>query len=893
LSKINAHPEHLRRSGGKLGDFGGKLADGGDKLQTAGQNLVSHASGDRSGIGAVVAKAMGKGIQITGKVFSESGRVVQGAGKRLGTTADLYEEADERGASLLKRHHPDPKGNIDPKGGGGRRPGRVGGSRGSRRSARSQLGGKPRPGAVPKVKKCVGGDPVDLATGDVLMTQLDLALPGVLAVLLSRTHQSSYRTGLLFGASWASTLDQRLEIDGHGVVFVGEDGLLLAYPIPEQEPVLPAEGPRWPLRRAGDGFALADLDSGRELTFAPDGELAVISDRIGHRVEFDRDAGGNLLRLRHSGGYVVDIDTADGVVAGLSVAGVPVARYGYDDDQNLVEVTDPEGRAYRFDYDADGRLTRWTDRNGRSYRYRYDSTGRCVASDGDDGLLTATFEYGESVTTMTNSLGQATTYHFNDALQLMRVVDPLGGQTVSEWDAHDRLLARTDPLGRTTRYEYTDTSFLQRLTRPDRTQTVAVYGEHRLPDVVVEPDGAEWRRAFDHNGNTIAVTDPTGETTRLDYDEHGHIAAVTDPTGATTRFDCDAAGQTIAVTDPLGAVTRYERNELGQVVAITDALGGVTRLTWTIDGRPTERVLPDVTTERWTYDGEGNETSYTNGFGQIFRTEYGGFDLPLARIEPTGARTEYRYDTELRLTAVTDPTSLVWRYDYDAAGNLVGETDVNGRRLTYTRDAGGQAVTRVNGAGQSTQFRFDSVGRLVRRESADTVTTFAYDPAGRLVRATNQDTELTFTRDVLGEVVAEACDGRVLASAFDALARKIARTTPTGAVSRWAYDQTRPGHPSDRGRANDPLRLRRRRQRDLAPVRRGHPDPDVGRQPPPAHPGPDRTWPRGSAAAGPAPLLQLPRGRRGDHDRRPAGRDPGVRPRLGRPGHCGDHPTGP
>ncbi|WP_345033481.1 RHS repeat domain-containing protein, partial [Kutzneria kofuensis] len=273
--------------------------------------------------------------------------------------------------------------------------------------------------------------PVDLATGDVLMTQLDLALPGVLALLLSRTHQSSYRTGRLFGASWASTLDQRLEIDAEGVVFVGEDGLLLTYPAPADEPVLPAEGPRWPLHRTATGHVLDDIDSGLHLAFAENGELTTIADHIGHRVEFDRDGDGNLVRLRHSGGYVVDIDTADGLVTGLSVAGEPVARYGYDEHQNLVEVADPEGRAYRFAYDADGRLIRW-DRPQRPLlplplRQRRPLRRR----EGDDGLLNAVFEYGDLVTTMTNSLGEATTYHFNDALQLVKVVDPLGGETVS------------------------------------------------------------------------------------------------------------------------------------------------------------------------------------------------------------------------------------------------------------------------------------------------------------------------------------------------------------------------------------------------------------------------------------------------------------------------------
>ena len=125
MSKINAHPDHLRRSGGKLSDFGGQLAEGGQKLETTGQNLVSHASGDRSGIGAVVAKLFGKGVQITGKVFSEGGRVVEGAGNRLGTSADLYEEADGRGAGLLRKLHSGDERGIHPHRGGTRAVPRV------------------------------------------------------------------------------------------------------------------------------------------------------------------------------------------------------------------------------------------------------------------------------------------------------------------------------------------------------------------------------------------------------------------------------------------------------------------------------------------------------------------------------------------------------------------------------------------------------------------------------------------------------------------------------------------------------------------------------------------------------------------------------------------------
>jgi hypothetical protein len=130
MSKVNIHPEHLRKSGGKLKDFGSKIEQAGGKLEQAGQNLVSHASGDRSGVGSVVAKFTGKATEITGKVFKEGGRVAGSAGGRLGNTADLYEEADDVGAKGLNKIH---KGRSSkPVAGGGTRAGSHVGSGGGK-----------------------------------------------------------------------------------------------------------------------------------------------------------------------------------------------------------------------------------------------------------------------------------------------------------------------------------------------------------------------------------------------------------------------------------------------------------------------------------------------------------------------------------------------------------------------------------------------------------------------------------------------------------------------------------------------------------------------------------------------------------------------------------------
>lgn len=123
-------------------------------------------------------------------------------------------------------------GGKDP---GNRRGGVTGGRRGSNsphRKPNSTRDAKNDPGAVSRSEpnRVCKTDPVDVATGEMILAQTDLALPGVLPLVLRRTHVSSYRYGQWFGPSWASTLDERLELDDRGATWAREDGSLLVYP---------------------------------------------------------------------------------------------------------------------------------------------------------------------------------------------------------------------------------------------------------------------------------------------------------------------------------------------------------------------------------------------------------------------------------------------------------------------------------------------------------------------------------------------------------------------------------------------------------------------------------------------------------------------------------------
>ncbi|WP_052371881.1 RHS repeat-associated core domain-containing protein [Amycolatopsis taiwanensis] len=661
----------------------------------------------------------------------------------------------------------------------------------------------PTAASTPAAVRCTAGDPVDVATGEVLLRQTDVELPGVLPLVLTRTHLSSYRSGLGFGRSWADTLSQRVEFDGYGLVYVADDGMRLIYPVPPATgAVLPAQGPRWPLVRTPTGFAIHRGETGQTLHFRPVTAtvlpLAIISDRNGNTIEVDRDAAGAPTAVRHSGGYHIDVDIENGLVTELRLRdargpATTLLRYTYDAGQ-LSEVINESGTALRFTYDTEGRITGWTDRNGEWYRWHYDSGGRCVAAEGSGGFLNGTFTYDtrERTTRFVDALGAATGYRFDRQGRLIAETDPLGRTTTWERDRHGRVVSTTDPLGRTTRHEYDVDGNLIRTVRPDGSVVRIAYDQFGFPAAFADPDGAIWRCAYDQRGNLLTSTDPSGATTYRRYDEHGRLVGVLDPLGGETRIDNDPAGLPVAVTDPAGRTTRYFRDHFGRPAAVIDPLGRIEYFGWTVAGRALSHTHADGTTEQWRYDREGNQVGYTDRLGRQTRTEVTHFDLPAEEITPGGARTRAEYDHALRLVSVIDPAGATWRFSYDAAGNVIGETDLNGRTLEYRYDEAGRLIEQTSGAGETVRFDYDALDRVVERRAGEGVTHFEYDAAGRLVRAVNEDADVRLQRDALGRVVAESVNGRTIHYGYDSLGRRVFRRTPAGTETGWSYD------PSDR-----------------------------------------------------------------------------------------------
>ncbi|MEU3115935.1 DUF6531 domain-containing protein [Micromonospora chalcea] len=593
------------------------------------------------------------------------------------------------------------------------------------------------------------GDPIDVTTGRMILTHTDAVLPGL---TLERTYRSDYRWGRSFGRAWASTLDQRIIVDGEQVRYLAADGSLLTYPLPaEGEVAQPETGRTLPLRRlVGGGWLLTDPTSGRSLLFAAASDTeSLLTDVTDGGVSWtiQRDRRGTPTQLLSSTGATIAFTSSAGLITMVSLpnaAGdlMAASRFGYDGDLNLIEVTNSSGDPERFTY-ADGRLVRWEDRNGEWYTYTYDEAGRCVATDGKGGYLRYRFDYQPGRTVVTDSLGAVRVYELNDRFQVVAETDALGATTRNVWDEAYRLRSTTDPLGRTTSSEYDALGRLVAVTRPDGSRSTTTYDDLGRAVSWTDFDGSTRNRQFGPDGLMVAEVDAAGEVVRYEQ-------PAADGRGTTTHV-----GPTAVVRDPAGQITSVSTGQ-GETEYVYDALGrlfsieddnGLTEFGWTLEGDLAWRENPDGSVEEFRYDGEGNLVEWVDATGRRTIREYGAFDLVTAEIDDEGNRTEYAYDTELRLVRVTNPAGATWTYTYDPNGRMVSETDFDGRTQRYVYDAAGQLVERTDATGAVTHYAYDLLGRVVERRTGEAVTRFAYDAAGRVVPAGDDDSQMRLERD--------------------------------------------------------------------------------------------------------------------------------------------------
>lgn len=414
--------------------------------------------------------------------------------------------------------------------------------------------------------------------------------------------------------------------------------------------------------------------------------------------------------------------------------------------------------------------------------------------------------YGAYLTTVTNTLGQSTTYGYDfNTGSVTSIQDPNLQTTSKSYDMMNRLTQVSYPDGGSTKYCYSDVPTSLGGTCPTSP-----------PFQVIE---------------TKAITSSQNEISTAIVDGLGRLSQ--------TQLNSDPLGTTYTLTsyDPLGRKSKVYNPT--RCSAITTNCGestwGFTTTSYDTLNRVTSVLEQDNSVVATTYDqtnsnSSGVCTTVTDEAGKSRQSCVDGLGRMTSVWEaPTTTgynfETVYAYDTLNNLLSVTqegDSSSSNWRtrsFVYDSLSQLTSATNPESGTILYAYDANGNLATKTAPLPNATTGSptvtatntYDQLNRLTSKTYSDGTTPanyYHYDVApstgtanltnlvGRLVTSSNQygggtsgqATATYYSYDAMGRVIREweqtpsvSPNGAWVCNTYD-LAGNLASINPAGLV---------------------------------------------------------------------------------------------------------------
>ncbi|MEZ5044094.1 MAG: DUF6531 domain-containing protein [Saprospiraceae bacterium] len=503
--------------------------------------------------------------------------------------------------------------------------------------------------------------------------------------------------------------------------------------------------------------------------------------------------------------------TRHGNCCGYNVA------YTYDDDLNVVTVTDGNGYLWQYQHDGNGNVLKEIAPNGDSEEFTYHPVFNLITSHKDKMGFTTTYvydnngnllevhkplgvnefytydEFGNNLT-FKDGNGHITTYNYNTNGDLISMVYPTQPiTTISlEYDERGNRISEADGNQHKTTYSY---DVLNRLLKEIAPAPFLYVTEHaydprgnRLFNVnakgdttfykydgldrlveVKAPMNLVTRHAYDSRSNLIRTTSPDGSITQYAYNERNQLVKAIDPLQQATLYDYDGNGNQTAMTDPNGHTTSYTFDELDRLVGMEDALGNVTE---------------------YEYDKNDNLIKVTDANGIETTYEFDALNRQVLMRDAIGGETHYEYDFNDNLKKITDANGNPTEYKYDPMNRVIEEKFADNTTKTYEYDGTGNVISRKDNAGIFTEYIYDELNRLIKRNyPGNNDDEFRYDPIGQMTEAKNQYATVNFTHDAAGRITSEELNGHTTHYQYNTPARKRILTYPSGRIVEEFFDK--------------------------------------------------------------------------------------------------------
>lgn len=612
---------------------------------------------------------------------------------------------------------------------------------------------------------------------------------------VTRVEDSGSRS-VQYGYNSSAELTSVTDVNGKTVTYTYDGShrlLAVRAPEPSANPFLTNHYANGRVDYQDDAFlhrATFDYDTANRHTDIVDNKGGTLTHRYDSRYRLTQQV--NQIAGIRSFTY-----TTAGFLDSLTDENSHTSDLSYDANKNVTEVVDGAGHSTKAGYDLTNNNCLWTeDASGSRTTYTYDETGKYLTSM-TDPVRTIRFEsYSDGLLKDVAAAEATTTFEYNAAGNLTKIIDPLSKSTSFEYsDGAGRVTKATDANGHALRLTYNNKGRITNIKDPlaethpserhevdftyddngnletftdavENTTTFMADDMNHLSGVV---DAAENTTTYscDPNYNLSQVTDANGYVTTYDWWPNNLLKAVRDPLNNLTQFDYDPAGNLTDIDYPNGKGVDYTYTDdnlidsvshVGELTTyslaytpthlistVTDNMGrdldfGYNPIGWLTEA--TDTVNPDISggfVTRRSYDELGRTTGVKTSSEDTRGYEYnarGDLTTLALSTDPTSTHTTFSYDDARQRTKVTTPDGSQRGYNYTEAWQVASVDNTTSGRVQhfgYEYDPNGN-VTSENDA----RYGYDELNRLATwyDPSSDTTTTYNYDPVGNLTTVT-------------------------------------------------------------------------------------------------------------------------------------------------------------
>lgn len=416
-----------------------------------------------------------------------------------------------------------------------------------------------------------------------------------------------------------------------------------------------------------------------------------------------------------------------------------VFSQAYDQNGNIRQRKDTEGRTWDYSYNAHDEIESETNPQAETIHYGYDASG--------------------SIRTVTDARGKVAEMRRDGFRQVVNESIPDAGAKAYVYDAAGNLILRTFADGSQTTYSYDALNRVKQIAAPGQAITYT------------------YDTCGNGKGRLCSITDSSGSTAYT-YRANGQLASQTSVVAAASylvSWSYDSVDRVSSITYPGGMRVNYGYSIQSNVTSVTATIGGITRNV--------------ATTFAYQAMGMGARSGMTMGDGT--RVDWNrDQDSRLRGKTATGlSGLSYDYDVNDRMRAIND--TLVpansQAISYDDVYQVSGITSTGlGNESIYLLPNGNRGTHIWGGATDS--YNIDPNSNRILNILGPRARTFSHDARGNRKTATGWPASYTYGYDALNRLQTVTSTAGTTTYTYNALNQRARKAGAAGSYN-YIFDQ--------------------------------------------------------------------------------------------------------